>query len=304
MCRFDLSFRGVILCPTCLRRLPIDPKEVTSDKDKITEEHIIPESVGGKVTSFLCKKCNSHFGQNQTRWLSEFIQLNEGGILFPLDPKKQKAGLHADGLRIGGHLRLASDGAIEFVDDRSRTNPADYDKFWSSPNPPEITISYKMEVFNNENSLRVGYLTAAYCLWFKHFGYSWALQSHLNDVRTQILYPERNIITWNYLIDVNTREIANPSLGMAKFRDQIFPFAHIYDHLVLLPSALARHPCNVSHSEIVIKNMVLEPEIGPRCRHRCVGPSSFVCDGQEIIKPDMFAETTVPIESIQASLLT
>ena len=303
LARFSYDLRGLFRCPTCLNDFPVVGNAHSKEHDRITEEHIIPQSVGGRVTTFLCKGCNSFFGAKQTRWLAEWIDLNEGNAPFPINPKRQKAKLTANGLVTNGSLRLAEDEAIEFVSDRKRSNPKHYDELWKAPKPPEISLSFSMPVFQNEHALRVGYLTAAYCLWFKSFGYSWILQRVLDGVRVQILNPEQSIISWNYLIEMDAREIANPSVGLIKVEDRIFPFAHIYDHIVLLPSAKELHPVAAA-SNVSLKFMHMEPVVEQRFRHRCVGPSSLVCDEREIISPNIFLTTTVPIEVIRQTVWT
>ncbi len=301
LARFSNDLRGLFRCPTCLNDFPVGGNSHSKEHERITEEHIIPQSVGGRLTTFLCKGCNSIFGARQTRWLGEWIDLNEGKAPFPINPKKQKAKLKANGLVSNGSLRLAEDGAIEFISDRRRSNPKHHDELWKAPKPAEISVSFSMPVFQNEHALRIGYLTAAYCLWFKSFGYSWVLQRALDGVRAQILNPEQDIVSWNYLIEMHTREIENPSVGLIKLEDQIFPFAHIYDHIVLLPSAKEPRPKGVA-SRVSVKFMNMEPIVEQRFRHRCVGPSSFVCDGREIISPDFFLTTTLPAEVIRRTV--
>lgn len=296
--RFDHGLRGLFRCPTCLRDLPIENFGSADERLAITEEHIIPGSVGGKATTFLCKKCNSLFGHKQTRWLSSWIELNEGGTPFHRNPKRQRASLSADGRRINGVLKLAEDGAIDFYADRDRSNPKDFDAYWLEPKPTEITITHQMPVFANEEMLRVGFLTAAYGLWFKNFGYSWILQSSLNIVRAQILKPDADVIAWNYVIETPEREIKNPSVGLMRFGEEYFPIAVIYDHIVILPSATRSHPPSTTGDQISKKVMVLSPRIADRYQSRCVGPAVLICDSQEIISPNLIAVPTVPPQYI------
>lgn len=301
LARFSYDLREMFRCPTCLKDLPLRNSSHLEEHNRITEEHIIPESVGGKLTTFLCKGCNSFFGSKQTRWLAEWIELNEGKAPFPVNPKKQRAKLTSRGLMTNGSLKLAEDGAIEFTSDRERSNPRHHDELWKGPRPAEISVSFSIPVLQNEHALRVGYLTAAYSLWFKCFGYSWVFQRALTAVREQLLNPEQDIIRWNYLIEWNSREIETPSVGLAKIDDQIFPFAHIYDHLVLLPSAKEQCPKSKS-GNISIKFIHMEPVVEQRFRHRCIGPSSLICDGRNIISPDFFVATTLPIEIIRQTV--
>lgn len=293
LARFSDDLRGMFRCPTCLRDFPVDGNSRSSEHDRITEEHIIPKSVGGKLTTFLCKACNSIFGAKQTRWLGEWIELSEGNAPFPLNPKKQRASLTANGLVMNGFTRLAEDGGIEFVSDRKRSNPKHHDELWNAPKPAEIRVSLSMPVFQNEHALRVGYLTAAYCLWFKSFGYSWVLQSALDGVRAQILDPEQNIVAWEYLIEVDAREIERPSVGLIKFDADFFPFALIYDHIVLLPSADRLRPRDGAR-KVATKFMHMEPIVEQRFRHRCIGPASLSCGNRAIISPDLFRQRPLP----------
>jgi len=294
LARFNVNLLGLFRCPACLRDLPVENFGNADVNKAISEEHIIPDAVGGKHTTFLCKRCNSSFGHNQTKWLVEWIKLNEGGALFPTNPKKQKARIRANGRKINGSMHLAEGGELEFYTDRKRTNPIDYDAHWRDPKPSEITIEYSMPIFSNEETLRVGYLTAAYGLWFKNFGYSFVLQSNLDAVREQILHPERSVIDWNYLIEVPTREIEEPGVGLMRFGGDYFPIAVIYDHIVLLPSARKLYPSNTSADKISMKLITLGDEIAPRFQHRCVGPAVMICDHQIVIQPDMISHPTIP----------
>jgi hypothetical protein len=228
------------------------------------------------------------------RWLSDWIELNESKTPFHTDPKKQRAQLTANGRTVNGALKIADDGAIEFYTDSKRTNPIDFEAHWSEPKPSEISITTEMPVFRNENSLRVGFLTAAYGLWFKNFGYSFVLQSSLNIVRQQILNPDLDIMNWNYLIETPTREIVNPSIGLMRFGADYFPIALIYDHLVIFPSPKLPHPSSTTPSNMSKKVLSFTDEIASRYQHRCLGPAVLICDGQEIVNPDLIPNATIP----------
>lgn len=287
LARFKYDLLGQFRCPTCFCDYPISSSE-------ITEEHIIPEASGGKISTFLCKKCNSSFGQRQTRWLTDWIELSEAKTPFHTDPKKQRASLTADGRTINGALKIGGDGAIEFYSDRSRSNPRDFDAHWNGPRPSQVSVTTIMPVFRNENSLKVGFLTAAYGLWFKNFGYSFVLQSALDVVRQQMRNPDLDLMPWNYLIETRAREISNPSIGLMRFGVDYFPVALIYDHLVILPSAKQAHPNSTQPSEISKKVMGFSEEIASRYQHRCVGPAVLICDGQPVVMPDLIPYSTIP----------
>lgn len=295
LARFQFDLLGKFRCPVCFEDHIIASRE-------ISEEHVIPISQGGKVTTFLCKPCNSTFGSKQTRWLSDWIDLNEGGAPFHIDPKKQGAKCTANGRTVNGSLKVADDGVLEFWDDRNRSNPKDYDAHWKGPKPSEIKITYNVPLLRNEASLEVGFLTAAYGLWFKNFGYSFVLQSNLDIVRKQILNPDDRVMDWNFVIEVSAREIIAPSIGIMRFDEDYFPIAVIYDHIVLLPSAKKLHPKSTDSALIFKKELKIEEVIAPRYQHRCVGPAILICDGQEIIRPDLIAKTTIPPQYVKVDI--
>lgn len=290
--RFDYELRGLFRCPTCFCDHPISSKE-------ITEEHIVPHSIGGKITTFLCKTCNSAFGHKQTRWLADWIELNEGNGLFHVDPKKQKTKLEFNNLTLNGSLSIAEDGAFEIFTDPKRSNPIDFKSFWDSPKRSPITVTTSLPVFNNENSLKVGFLTAAYGLWFKNFGYSFVLQSSMNIVRRQILNPDQDLMNWNYLIETKEKEILNPCIGLMRFGVDYFPISLIYDHLVIFPSPKRPHPPSTVPSQISKKVMIFSDQIASRYQHRCVGPAVLICDGQEIVNPDLVSTPLIPPQYIR-----
>ncbi len=299
LARFDERMTGTFRCPVCLKEILLERNELSHDDDVVSEEHIIPISVGGKITSFLCTTCNSRFGQQQTRWLSEYIAIREGGGLFHPDPRRQRASASANGYKISGALRRGPAGAIEFIADQKRSSPQDYRAFRQCP-IETLTISHRMEVFANEHSLNVGFLTAAYVIWFKSFGYSWVLQGSLGDVRRQICNPRETILPWNFLMEARYPS-RDPSVGLAKFGNEFFPVAFIYDHIVVLPNPRLAHPPTTPANEIKVGVFEIAPSIHERYQHRCIGPAELVCDGQSTINPgvsERSTATTVKIDVV------
>jgi hypothetical protein len=288
--KFIPGIGNVVRCPTCLRDYPIDSKE-------LTEEHIIPDSVtghiaaGDKLTTILCKKCNSMFGTKQTKWLGEWIEIFEGGEIFNLDGKKQKLGVKTKSGRLNSTARVADDGAIEIITTPERNNPKllmeDADACSG-----DISIEVEMPVAENEHLARVGFLTAAYGLWFKSYGYSFVFQKCLDIVRKQIMFPDQRIMGWNYLLSQDTRELVSPHVSVTRFGDQYFPTALIYDCLVILPSPLGTNPGKTPSHLISEHRQPLGREISTRWQARCMGPVSLVCAAQEIILPDMHPIST------------
>ncbi|GGH24560.1 HNH endonuclease [Cribrihabitans marinus] len=291
LARFNIEWRRQFRCPTCLRDYPLDSKE-------ITEEHIIPVSQGGKVTTFLCKSCNSMFGAKQTRWLSDWIDLNEGGTPFHGDPRKQKVKVSSNGNTLTASLSMGEDGGIDIFPDKSRSDPKQYEAYWKDKTATNIKIDIQTPVFANEDALGVGFLTAAYGLFFKHFGYSFIFQTILDPVREQILNPDKLIIKWNYLLEIPKPWILEPGVGLMRFGDDIFPVAIIYDHIVILPNSKKLHPDTTSSENTSTKIISLDPSAASRFQGRCLGPAIVLCDFQPLIEPDFVRKATVPPQHI------
>jgi hypothetical protein len=58
-------------------------------------------------------------------------------------------------------------------------------------------ISIPMPILENRHLIDVGLITAAYLLWFRELGYSWALQRHLDPIREIILNPRTGTVPRN-----------------------------------------------------------------------------------------------------------
>jgi hypothetical protein len=88
----------------------------------------------------------------------------------------------------------------------------------------------------NEDLLPVGFLTAAYLLWFHEFGYSWVFQDHLSAVREQIRNPEKQIISEKYAVRCQDVYFDRPWVGVVRHQGEIVLMAAVADRLVSLPA--------------------------------------------------------------------
>ena len=168
------------ICPTCLERI-----ELPSD-GKITVAHIIPQAAHGRLKTFLCKSCNSAFGSRQDKWFGETVRLKRSGQL--LSTKFQDKHYEIDGVRVNGSWKQTETGGFEFFIYKNLNPPevvrALGDKFRRQPH--RIGLKFGLPVMANQELADVGFLTAAYLMWFAVAGYSWAFQRHLDLVRQQI----------------------------------------------------------------------------------------------------------------------
>jgi hypothetical protein len=219
------------MCPTCLAVLPI------AESSRISEAHITPRAAGGSLKTYICKDCNDKFGASQDRWLGDYLQLRrrfqERQATF-LDMPSKPGYFVVDGTRVQGTFRTESDGSLGFYIYQDKTAPDALRRVLSS-HPKAITIP--MPLLGKKALVNVGFLTAAYLLWFKELGYSWALQAHLDQVRQQIQHPEQEIISGRFWVTCNDQFFEQPWVGVAFIRDEVVLVAAIADRLVLLPAA-------------------------------------------------------------------
>jgi hypothetical protein len=220
------------ICPTCLARIPL------SKTSQISEAHIIPEAAGGILRTYLCRDCNSKFGAKQDKWFGEYVHLRQEGK--DLLETRIKAGyFDIDGIRCGGTFVADRESGIEFFIDMSRTSPdaiKELERRGRMEGFDGAKISIPVPLMANQSFLDVGFLTAAYLLWFHEFGYSWALQDHLKAVREQIRNPGEKVITEKYVTQCKASFFDRPWVGAVRHQGEIVLVAAIADKMVSLPA--------------------------------------------------------------------
>ena len=217
------------MCPTCLSVVDI------GDTQNITEAHIVPRYSGGKLKTYLCKKCNSDFGSKQDKWFGEFVRLNENGKGI-FDTTNQSGHFEINGVRVGGKFRESPDGkGLDFAIMIDRTSPEALKKLDGDGSFSEIKVRIPLE--ENKNLVYVGFLTAAYLMWFKELGYSWVFQEQLDIVRKQILNPAEEVIPGSYIMTIDGGEFYKPTIGVLYFEDFMAVVMGLSNIIVLLPPA-------------------------------------------------------------------
>ena len=229
---FYPTLDGHFMCPTCITAFP------ASERSRITEAHIVPRAAGGSLKTYVCKDCNDKFGSNQDRWLGEYLQLRRRmhakEDVTILDAPTKPGHFMIDGTRVQGTFGTEPSGAIGFYIYTDQTSPEALRRVLS--NPPK-TITAPVPLLSRQDLVDVGFLTAAYLLWFKEFGYSWGLQAHLDQVRQQIQAPTSRIIDARYWITCPGTFVDRPWVGVAFIRNEAVLVAALADRLIILPPA-------------------------------------------------------------------
>ena len=227
---FNTGTVDCFICPTCLSHIPIQ------SQNEITEAHVLPKYAGGRLRTLLCRKCNSTFGSKQDKWLGDMLRIenSENGLF--LTEAINEGYYVIDGLRVNGWWNFGKDNEIQFCYDVKKNSRSTVDllhqKFQG--NPERINISIPFPILRNKHLVDVGFLTAAYLFWFGLLGYSWALQSHLVEIRKQICNPEDNIFQPNYHFTIDVK-FKQPWGGLIKLEENVVPAFGIGKHVVALP---------------------------------------------------------------------
>jgi hypothetical protein len=230
---FYPEYRDQFLCPACLTALHVD------DSRNFTEAHIVPEAAGGRLTTVLCRSCNSRFGAHQDKWMGELLHVQKSDEPWFMAAKTKRDYFEIDGVRVRGRYGLRGDNQLEFVIREDHLSPAEKASFaqWHERATPDgqwtITLPAP-PVFDHLELANIGFLTSGYLLWFCTFGYSWALQEHLDGVRKQI--QEQTFGTLPSVAVVEMKGIYRESfLGFGTLASELVLLAGVGSKLSLFP---------------------------------------------------------------------
>lgn len=230
---FKPEYSEHFLCPTCLDVIPLNRK------DEITEAHIIPRAVKGKLKTYLCDKCNHSFGSNQDKWFGEFLKTVKTGIPRYIPTDIKEGAFFIDDIKVNGAWQEDKDGSLAFYIRADRNSPTINkmiaEKF--KTRPPSLKISIPMPILQNRRLIEIGFLTAGYLMWFGALGYSWVLQDHLNPIREQIRNPEKEILKSQFIVYCEGIRWPEPWIGLITIDDEIWLTMGLENSLVLFPPA-------------------------------------------------------------------
>lgn len=284
--KFEAAYIASFVCPTCLELVPL------GSKSEITEAHIVPKYSGGSLKTYLCKKCNSHFGKNQDHWFGEYVYLaGSGKGLFAT--KKQNRTFTMNGVKVTGEFKEADDGTLEFYAYENLMSPEAVSAMKAAETPGRIEISTHFPILDQTHSIMVGFLTAAYLLWFKELGYSWVFQTHLDSVRAQILKPNERMLPYTYVVDAGDKYFERPWIGFLEIDDDSYPCAGIADRLVIFPSFSSPRAYELL-AKRASKQITVEYEaIRISDYHKFPDPVGIIYRDQAMTFPDHFCNGSV-----------
>jgi hypothetical protein len=186
-CRSDLT--DLFACPICLRLFDRGALEAS----EVTEEHVVPSSLGGRIVTLTCRECNSTAGSTLESQLVRRLERDDflAGVRTRPLPGRVSVG---EG-EIAGEVYMYPD-RIELHGMPSISSPkrhgAAVSILRSGVMPEEVGLSLRWECKGLSSwiaVLRMGYLLAFY-----NFGYAYIMHPNLQQVRDQIRNPEQQVI--------------------------------------------------------------------------------------------------------------
>jgi hypothetical protein len=190
------------ICPICVNTGLAFLKEYYLDtKADFTLDHFPPESVGGKQTLLVCKKCNNEAGGGFEGALKQKIEDISFNNLIGLSKRKMKTKISAVKGNYPGILSVRDDGTlgIDFkasekihaplLDQWIENSKGDYD--WTTE------VAYHIA---DENKVSKSLIKAAYLYCFQYWGYGFSYSNTADNIRRVLRgeadYPLKNPSYW------------------------------------------------------------------------------------------------------------
>lgn len=216
---------GAFACPLCLRGYD---KTAIAD-GTLTREHIIPSSMRGEMLTLTCKSCNNTSGSRLEAHLKQeetSTAILTGDLYEPIRGKifvgdgEQTADfwLSEDRIQIDGIPELSNPALQAKLIEAFRDNPESF--------------KVKLDLGYLNHRTLVARIRIAYLLMFRHFGYGYVLNPHLDQIRKLIAQPEPDSEVLKGLFRPNSGTLPN-GVGLVKAPSEIRSFICV----VVLPES-------------------------------------------------------------------
>lgn len=181
------QYAGKILCPLCFKVMP--EEWIDLEEPLITEEHIIPEKLGGHLTTLTCKNCNSTHGTGLDSHLIQMIRAQdalEGSSARPLSGR-----LDLGEKQFPTHIILdAASKTVEFKMRKSHPSAPQETRRFFAENPPTeqnpLTISLQANLGYIPIRAFIALLRIGYLAMFKQLGYSYVNSPAVDVIRQSL----------------------------------------------------------------------------------------------------------------------
>jgi len=171
-----------VLCPICCRS---EFLRNALETHELTEEHIIPESLGGKEAVLSCKSCNNTQGSRLESHLSGAIAAEEA--LGGAGALRSVVNAGAATVRGEVELRLTANGTSVIRVSDKVSNPSEIRRMQRALTAGIRKMELEVNLGYVPARYRIGLLRVGYLALFRLLGYSYTLSPALEPIRRQIL---------------------------------------------------------------------------------------------------------------------
>lgn len=218
----DLIYNDTYICPICLRQFC---EADLSDKadNKLTLEHVPPESLGGHGIVLTCAECNNGAGSTYDNHLVQWIREKDDRSFNFSSFKKGKLIIKGLSKPLNVSFKYTPDIQKNFdveqpftvlgvdrIDISVNSNHPDLIKEYND-RIDKSNVEFVFPVKADEYKAGIALLKSAYLTMFARFGYSFLFDEVYNDIRAALLDINKLILSTGFFCD----EIRNEFLDGA-----------------------------------------------------------------------------------------
>lgn len=197
-----ISLKGYYVCPLCLKSFEIKQYE-DNIGDILTIEDVPPMSLGGTPCLLTCRSCNSRCGHEIDVFLLNEVRYFDEKNDFT---KPKKAILLKNDIKLNATFRSINGENV--IDIEKNNDPRKISKFkrsfFEENGSSKFSVKVKKCDYKRDvHRANVAALKTAYLLAFAKLGYRYILNENLENIRQQILHPNQNIYSDEYVIGEN-----------------------------------------------------------------------------------------------------
>jgi hypothetical protein len=172
--------RGSFACPLCLRVIKPHPDL----RLVVAEEHVIPDALGGRISTLTCRPCNNDSGSDLE---SHLIQR----VLVEARKRPALGTVDIDGAvhRVELYTPESSDQPIQLIGILKQSDPRQVQAAIQRMNEGAKEIKLHMSFGYVPLRSAVALIRSAYLLMFRTFGYRYVLDASARPIREQLPTP-------------------------------------------------------------------------------------------------------------------
>ncbi len=186
------ELKDIFMCPLCGERFP----RTSIHSNDVTIEHIIPQGIGGRLTTLTCKSCNNTDGSSLDSHLVQ--KLRHDDILAGKSELPLRATIKIGEGELGADVYLSEDKNpnIRIIGLPQISNPELHKRAQEdfSQGAREIQMTGNLGYSPKRSTIAI--IRSAYLMMFRYFGYGYILFDNVRKVVEQIANPdiETNIL--------------------------------------------------------------------------------------------------------------